>query len=104
MTGPARRIRPLAGRLYRQPRRFLLTPSVQNPRRGEDRAEAEGGDGGGDRPNVRIALLDRDDPGADEDDAERSADEALRRLAREGGADHDAWDRADQDVGGKTEV
>src|SRR5262249_50379912 len=47
---------------------------------------------------------DRDDAGADEDEAESGADEALRSLLGEGGADHDTRHRADQDVAGEGEV
>src|SRR5262249_30869325 len=63
-----------------------------------------GGDSGGDRPDVGVALLDRDDAGADEDDAERGADEALRRPVGERGADDHTGDRADEDVAGEAEV
>src|SRR4029077_5254804 len=57
-----------------------------------------------DRPDVGVALLDRDDAGADEDGSQRGADEALGGAVREGGADDDARDRAEQDVAGEDEV
>jgi len=44
-----------AHRVERQLGGFALAPLVQDSRRGEDRAEPESGDRGGDRPDARPA-------------------------------------------------
>src|SRR5680860_1174344 len=68
--------------------RFAFGPPPPPPAREPDQQpEADARDRGGDRPDHRIALLHGDDPGGDEDDAERGAQEAGRRPRGEMRAD-----------------